>query len=674
MAKSGAQRKEVETSAVHAERSRQSPDEVTPADPLLELQQSAGNQALVRLLSGGAVLQKKVKEGGAETSAGQEASVKPGAASASLIVEDEAQELKPGQMRKSDFLAQLRPAVCTAADEALKGTMWSAMGCPHIERWLDHYRKQPSAYLERALRKYTPETASARSAAEYIPLVTKRVRRGIEEWRSTGEVKDLPPEFAAGGMPGATAGGLLGSLVGGALSAIGGAISSAVSGVGKALSSVGSMLFKRHEGAEAEPAEDPAAIREQLGGGHALDGATKRRMQSAFGVDFAGVRVHTDTRARELSEGMQARAFTIGNDIAFGAEEYQPGTPVGDALIAHELAHVVQQGGGQAGGAQHKGGAAGSLEEDADRSAVGAVVKLWTGARGELSELGQSATPSLRSGLRLQRCGGTPKKTGSTTPGGKPVALSGHWGKDVKAATDASDADMMLALVKKALEPKYTVNLAGTSSPDKESPSDYKKTPVINFDPNLNTKKKKDKDEVMTDNAGHSFDEGNDVYAIVGPKSLTTLSPLSTVMTAEHELYHTTHHLGAAKSRPKKTPSEAEQKQEGRNQELETYTNDFINFFHRLGAVVPGPDGSPRYIGESWGQLLRFYSLATPKVQEASLKTLVNYFKRPPASISDGIKHHPTNPAEVQEAFKLWLSRRDQTNKLIIDLKAELNL
>jgi hypothetical protein len=215
-------------------------------------------------------------------------------------------------------------------------------------------------------------------------------------------------------MPGATAQGLIGSLVGGAVSAIGGAISSAVSGVGKALSSVGSMLFKRHEGAEAEPAEDPAAVRAQLGSGHALDGATRRRMQSAFGVDFAGVRVHTDARARELSEGMQARAFTVGSDIAFGGDEYQPGTPVGDALIAHELAHVVQQGGDNAaGGAQHKGGGAyGSLEEDADRSAVGAVVKLWTDARGDLSQLGHNALPRLRSGLRLQGCnwGSAPKQ------------------------------------------------------------------------------------------------------------------------------------------------------------------------------------------------------------------------------------------------------------------------
>jgi hypothetical protein len=664
---SGAQKKAAEVSAVHAERPRQLADESLSQHSVRELQRSAGNQALLGLLGAG-VVQRKAKD-----SESAESKPAPVAAAPSLIVEDDAQELKPGQMRKSDFLAQLRPAVCSAAEEALKGTMWSTMGCPHIERWLGHYSKQPSAYVERALRKYAPETARARSAQEYIPLVTQRVRRGIEEWRSTGEVKDLPPELAAGGMPGMTVSGLLG----GAVSAIGGAISGAVKGIGSALSSVGSMLFKRHEGAEAEPAEDPAAIREQLGGGHALDGATQRRMQSAFGVDFAGVRVHTDTRARELTEGMQARAFTIGSDIAFGGEEYKPGTPVGDALIAHELAHVVQQGGGSAaGGAQHKGGESGSLEEDADRSAVGAVVKLWSGVRGDVSELGQQATPGLRSGLRLQRCGGTPKKTESTTPATPTtqtgMAIPANWAKDVTTATDEKNPDpvMMLALVKQALEPKYTVNLAGTSSSKKESPNDYKKTPIINFDPNLNSKEKFNNTKVMTVNAGHSFEDGNDTYAIVGPKSLKPSSPLVTVMSAEHELYHTTHHLGPAKPRPKpgeKGPSDDDE-------ETEVYTNDFVNYFALLGAVVPGPDRNPRYVGETHGQLLNFYPGATPAAQKAALKRLVDYYQKPPTSISGGIKHHPTNAAEVQNAFKLWLSRRDQTNKLIVDLKAALKI
>jgi hypothetical protein len=381
---------------------------------------------------------------------------------------------------------------------------------------------------------------------------------------------------------------------------------------------------------------------------------------------------------------MQARAFTIGSDIAFGGEEYKPGTPVGDALIAHELAHVVQQGGGQAaGGAQHKGGESGSLEEDADRSAVGAVVKLWSGARGDVSQLGQQATPSLRSGLRLQRCSGSQTKTETTTP----VALSGDWAKDVKTATDPKkpNPDMMLALVKKALEPKYKVALVGNPSADKEDPSDYQKAPVINFVPNLNTKKKHNNDSVMTRNSGHSFDDGNDLYASVGPKALSPSSPLNTVMIAEHELYHTTHHLGANKPKspkPKpgeKAPTKEEKKKEedfrDAGEELETYTNDFINYFHRLGSIRRGPDGNPRYFGESWGSTLPdYYSRSKPEDQQAAVKKLVNYFNNPPTSITDGVPHHPTNAAEVKDTFKLWLELRGESAKLFIDLKAALNL
>lgn len=584
-------RKSVDESATGAQRVTRQPDEMSQREPLGELQQSAGNQALLGLIGSGLVVQKKAKDAGSETT--------PAPAAPSLIVEDEAKDLKPGQMRKSEFLSQLRTAVCSTAEQALKGTMWSAMGCPYIERWLDHYGKQPSAYVERALRKYAPETASARSAADYIPLVTQRVRRGIEEWRSTGEVKDLPEEFAASAMPGATVGGLLGGL----LSGVGSAISGLVSGAGRALSSVGSMLFKHREGGEAGVEGDPQAVKAKLGSGQSLDSSVQRRMQSAFGVDFAGVRVHTDTKARELSEGMQARAFTIGNDIAFGAEEYKPGTPVGDALIAHELAHVVQQG-GESATTQHKGGAeSGSLEDDADRSAVGAVLKLWTGARGELSELGQTAMPRMRSGLRLQGCGGTPKKT-------KSVALSGDWATDVKAAKENSDEDAMLALAKKALEPQYQVNLAGNSSPKKEDPKDYKKAPVINFDVNLN-KKEKWTSGSLENNVGHSFDSGTDTYAIIGPNALNEASPLLTRAAGEHELFHTTHHLGAAQQKGKSDDDE----------ELEAWTNDFVHYFHQYLTIQKG-----RPI---WTPLLDYYAAATTTAQADSIAKLKKYYESP---------------------------------------------
>src|SRR6185295_6889207 len=93
--------------------------------------------------------------------------------------------------------------------------------------------------------------------------------------------------------------------------------------------------------------------------------------------------------------------------IAFGAGEYQPGTLVGDALIAHELAHVMQQRGNGAtvGTKEESATSYDSLEHDADDAAVGAVVSTWSGRKG-LTAVNARAMPGLKSGLRLQRCGG----------------------------------------------------------------------------------------------------------------------------------------------------------------------------------------------------------------------------------------------------------------------------
>jgi hypothetical protein len=196
--------------------------------------------------------------------------------------------------------------------------------------------------------------------------------------------------------------------VGGALSAIGGAVSGLASGAAQAGSGVGRMLFKERDGG-AEKATEPEAIRAQLGSGRSLDGTAKSQMESAFGSNFSSVRIHTDAKAHQLSNSMNARAFTIGSDIAFGAGEYNPGTLVGDALIAHELAHVAQQRGGDSALPLQKGeGQSNALEDDADTSAVGAVVALWGRSKMALSHAGQNAMPSLKSGLQLQKCGNTP--------------------------------------------------------------------------------------------------------------------------------------------------------------------------------------------------------------------------------------------------------------------------
>jgi hypothetical protein len=107
----------------------------------------------------------------------------------------------------------------------------------------------------------------------------------------------------------------------------------------------------RHVEAVLEDAGDP------------LDPATRGRFQSAYGHDFARVRVHTDDRAAASAANLSARAYTVGPHIVFGRGQYAPDTGAGRRLIAHELAHVVQQSrGGPAPGQGH-------IEAAADRAA-----------------------------------------------------------------------------------------------------------------------------------------------------------------------------------------------------------------------------------------------------------------------------------------------------------------
>jgi hypothetical protein len=66
-------------------------------------------------------------------------------------------------------------------------------------------------------------------------------------------------------------------------------------------------------------------------------------MESRFRRDFAGVRVHTDTKAAESARAIHAAAYTVGHHVVFAAGRYRPTSSVGKTLLAHELAHVVQQ-------------------------------------------------------------------------------------------------------------------------------------------------------------------------------------------------------------------------------------------------------------------------------------------------------------------------------------------
>jgi hypothetical protein len=90
--------------------------------------------------------------------------------------------------------------------------------------------------------------------------------------------------------------------------------------------------------------EAPPSVHETLSrSGQPLEPTTRSSMESRFGQDFSGVRVHTDSQAARSAADMNARAYTVGQKVVFGAGQYAPATAGGRYLIAHELVHTVQQ-------------------------------------------------------------------------------------------------------------------------------------------------------------------------------------------------------------------------------------------------------------------------------------------------------------------------------------------
>ncbi len=95
----------------------------------------------------------------------------------------------------------------------------------------------------------------------------------------------------------------------------------------------------------------------RLGNGRPMDRTTQGFFGTRFGYDFSNVRIHQGAAAAQSARTLNARAYTYGQDIVFGKNQYQPGTMAGRYLLAHELAHVIQQNGDT----QHAGGRAGPM-------------------------------------------------------------------------------------------------------------------------------------------------------------------------------------------------------------------------------------------------------------------------------------------------------------------------
>lgn len=147
----------------------------------------------------------------------------------------------------------------------------------------------------------------------------------------------------------------------------------------------------------AVPAAVSKANRVARDRGEALPTGVRRAMEARFGADFSKVRIHADRSAAEASEGLNARALTLGRHIAFNTGEYAPTQQTGQRLLAHELAHVVQQQAQETNGVAPLGRNVAD-ERQADRAAEAAI-----------SERGAGAGLRVGGGVRIQADDKSPK-------------------------------------------------------------------------------------------------------------------------------------------------------------------------------------------------------------------------------------------------------------------------
>jgi len=174
--------------------------------------------------------------------------------------------------------------------------------------------------------------------------------------------------------------------------------------------------------------------RMQSGSGGVLDSGTRGLMEGRFGRSFDGVRVHRGRDAAMAAQALNARAFTVGRDVFFGAGQYQPQSRSGRELIAHELTHTVQQAGVpgvaarkfvQRGGPPGKGAA--NVPDEKDKAAPATttfVSQQLEGASLDTKDLGETRGTITLPVLALPTIGSVLK--GTSGGPAVPVAAKGR--------------------------------------------------------------------------------------------------------------------------------------------------------------------------------------------------------------------------------------------------------
>ena len=325
--------------------------------------------------------------------------------------------------------------------------------------------------------------------------------------------------------------------------------------------------------------------------GEPVPSGLRTEMSAELGDDLADVRLHTGPTGAAVARAAGVEAVTMGREIAFDSGAYGPDTPAGRRLLAHELRHTVQAG-------QGSGRDPGVLEQQARSQ----------------SQPARGAAPSGQVLFEEAR----------------------SWQERVCAARTETDLSArrtaLIALVQEALA-GYTVNVAPASpSRGPVHPDQYRPAPAINFDFYLEQKEYwpgAGRRGVLGPRTGYFFSTGGRAYAIIGPRAVEGSSPILTRMHADHELFHTQHHTASWISR--------------NDQELEAWTDAFVNYFHQV-----------HHLRRTWRPLIDYYEGASTGARARSLQAIVDYYNR--------------QPAEIQRAMLAWLRRRqrDMADRLLV--------
>jgi Domain of unknown function (DUF4157) len=170
-------------------------------------------------------------------------------------------------------------------------------------------------------------------------------------------------------------------------------------------------------GPHLESAIDAARV-----GGRSLERSTRERLEPRLGASLAAVRVHDDNLADSLTRALSARAFAVGSDVFFAPGAYRPGSRAGDALIAHEATHVVQQRDGPAHGALTVSSPGDALEREAEAIASTISADARPAAHGLPAQRRAVASRSV-SGVRTLARAPPNTPPGAGTPALVPPAV-----------------------------------------------------------------------------------------------------------------------------------------------------------------------------------------------------------------------------------------------------------